>query len=109
MGHMTTCPAMPSHCCTGCGRDAWRLLTATHFNTPFPLCRECALDAIVALAAALRHEEAQTMENDSAHESMMECINSDCGWTGPRSETVHPKHDKTMLCCPECHEIVEQQ
>lgn len=39
----------------------------------------------------------------------MACINEEtCGWTGPRRETVHPKHDPTALRCPECYEVVEE-
>lgn len=40
-------------------------------------------------------------------EPVYECCNDACPWRGPRSETVHPKHDATRLLCPECHEVVE--
>ena len=36
-----------------------------------------------------------------------ECGNADCGWVGPTSETVHPKHDRSTLLCPRCHETTE--
>ncbi len=36
----------------------------------------------------------------------VDCCNEDCGWSGPKSETVHPKHVPDLLLCPECHEVV---
>ena len=36
-----------------------------------------------------------------------ECNNDECGWVGPESETVHPKHDSSTLLCPKCHETTE--
>lgn len=35
------------------------------------------------------------------------CISDECGWIGPLSDTVHPKHDASMILCPECHEVTE--
>lgn len=35
------------------------------------------------------------------------CANGDCEWHGDVSETVHPKHDPSMILCPECHEVTE--
>jgi len=29
-----------------------------------------------------------------------------CDWRGPLNETMHPKHDETLMVCPECHETV---
>lgn len=30
-----------------------------------------------------------------------------CDWKGPTADCVHPKHDSTMLLCPECHETTD--
>lgn len=37
-----------------------------------------------------------------------ECNNESCGWSGPLSETVHPKHDDSMVLCPVCNETTEE-
>lgn len=37
----------------------------------------------------------------------LECCNEDCGWVGPASEAVHPKHDASQVLCPECYEVTE--
>ncbi|TDR82160.1 hypothetical protein DFP86_102274 [Paludibacterium purpuratum] len=43
----------------------------------------------------------------TAQEERRVCISDECGWIGPLSETVHPKHDASMILCPECHEVTE--
>lgn len=35
------------------------------------------------------------------------CNNEACGWKGPASECVHPKHDPSMVLCPNCRETTE--
>ncbi len=40
-------------------------------------------------------------------EPLYECNAAECGWRGPKSKLVHPKHDSTLLLCPDCHETVD--
>ena len=37
----------------------------------------------------------------------VDCCNEECGWTGLRSETVHPKHCVEEQLCPVCTEVTE--
>lgn len=30
-----------------------------------------------------------------------------CGWSGRRMECVHPKHDVTLVLCPQCYDVAE--
>ena len=58
MSHITTVALVdPSHTfCQGCGLPAWRHMLIQRDHSHVALCRTCALDAIVALAAPLRRE-----------------------------------------------------
>lgn len=55
----------------------------------FAYAADCAIKAI--------EEESNTVR--------YEC--NSCDWTGPREETVHPKHWPDNLLYPECHETTE--
>jgi hypothetical protein len=46
--------------------------------------------------------------NMGDNEPIFICCNGECNWTGPLSDTVHPKHDPNHLLCPECYEVVEE-
>lgn len=37
------------------------------------------------------------------------CINAECGWEGPESETVMMKHGFPRYLCPDCHEVTEEE
>jgi hypothetical protein len=40
--------------------------------------------------------------------TIFECINSDCGWKGKKSDCAKFKNDPDYLMCPECNDSVEE-
>lgn len=43
-----------------------------------------------------------------ATEAVAHCGNEECGWSGPASDCVQPKHGGAV-CCPECHDTAEME